>query len=118
MREDRPSSTATLIAAATVFLARDARAFGCIIAERAPAETAAHVALVQRHLAGREAERLRHGVQRFHLGVIAVVAEILRLVGLRRRAESALGVALRIERLGFRLWIRMNLGIRGLQLRF
>ena len=125
-------------------LARDARRLGGVVAERAAAEAAAHVALVQRDLLGLEAERLRHRraraagvlrafpdldtvagrvearhrVQRLHLRVVAVVAEVLGLVGLRGRAESALRVALGIERLGLRVGIRMHLQVvLGLQTR-
>jgi hypothetical protein len=42
----------------TAHLLGDERAFGGIVAERAPAEAAAHVALVEIHLLVLEAERL------------------------------------------------------------
>ena len=98
----------------------DPRALGGVVAERAPAEAAAHEALVYRHLVGCKSQRLgdliaggvgalralpdfgglavrgdaHHGVQRLHLGVIAVVAAELGLEFLGRVREGRVGVAL------------------------
>ena len=111
------------------------RRLGGVVAERAPAEAAAHVALVERHLLGLEPERLgdrlardvgrlrafpdldvvargveaRHRVERLHLRVVAVVAAELGLVRLRRRGERGLGVALRVERLRLRRRVGVHL---------
>src|SRR5204862_592269 len=97
-------------------LARDARGFRRVVAERAPAEAAAHVALVDGDLLGLEAQRLgdrfargagilrafpdlgaialdaRHRGPRLHLRVIAVVAEVLGLVALGRAFEGGFSV--------------------------
>ena len=103
----------------TAHLLGDERAFGGVVAERAPAEAAAHVALVEIHLLVLEAERLRHRlagfvgrlaalphlglvagivdadhrVERLHLRVIAVVAAELGVIGLGRAGERGLHVA-------------------------
>ena len=115
----------------------DQRALGRIVAERAPAEAAAHVALVEVDLLGLEAERLghrlarfvgrlaafphlglvagvvdaHHRVQRLHLRVIAVVAAELGLVGLGRARERRLHVALLLEldRLRVRIVVDANI---------
>src|SRR5207245_9906251 len=101
------------------YLFGDERAFGGVITERTPAETAAHIALVKIHLLGRQSKRLRHRLARFirsltalpdlgpvagvvdadhrverlHLRVIAIVAAKLGAIRLRRRRESRSDVA-------------------------
>src|SRR5262249_46735879 len=64
----------------TVYRLGDTRTLGGIVAERAPAEPAAHVALVEGHLRLFDTERLRHCPARFigclaafpHLDLVAV----------------------------------------------
>ena len=103
-----------------VHLFGDERAFRSVVADGAAAEGAAHVALVEVHLLDVETKRLRHGlagfvggltalpdfrpitrsvdpnhgVQRFHLRVIPVVAAEFGGVGLRRIAKGSLHVPL------------------------
>ena len=104
-------------------IACDQRRLGGVVGERAAAEAPAHVALMHLDLVRPEAERLRHqltaasrvlgsvpdldpiaglveasdGVQRFHLRVVAVVAEVVRLIDFggagERRPYVAPGVA-------------------------
>src|SRR6476619_845308 len=67
----------------TAHLLGDERAFGGVVAERAPAEAAAHVALVEIHLLVLEAERLCHRLARFvgrlaalpYLGLVAGIVD-------------------------------------------
>ena len=113
------------------------RAFGGVVAERAPAKAAAHVALGHLHLVGRDAERLRHlvaggvcrlralpdlgrlavgrhahhRVQRLHLRVIAVVAAILGAELLRRAGKGCVDVALLRQVGDLRLRIVMQFGV-------
>src|SRR4029077_11330081 len=107
----------------TTHLLGDERAFRGVVAERATAEAAAHVALVEIYLLKREPERLRHRlsgfvgrltalpnldlvagvvdthnrVERLHLGVITVVAAELGVIGLGRAGERRAHVALFFE---------------------
>jgi hypothetical protein len=119
------------------YLFGDERAFGGVVAQRTAAEAAAHVALVEIHLLGREAERLRHRlagfvgrltalpdldlvasvvdahdrIERFHLGVIAVVAAELGVIGLGRGGKGGGDVALLFELDRLRIRIGVDLDV-------
>ena len=115
----------------------DERTLRGVVADGAPAEAAAHVALVEVHLLLRDAKRLchrlaqfircltafpdlgrvarlieaNHGVQRLHLGVIAVVAAELRLVRLCRVGEGCLHITLLFELRHLGIGIVMELDV-------
>src|SRR5262245_66526176 len=65
----------------TAHLLGDQRALGGVVAERAAAETAAHVALVEIHLLLFEPERLRHRLARF-VGRLASFPDLGLVAGL------------------------------------